>query len=99
MIKSRRVVKQQRNLFNHSSNKDGGILEFTYTASNDNLVTGETFERVIHEKFKDLPMFKIRFPCTPYLLSGGELLFSNCDYDSWAVRVGNMKLEDGRKIE
>ncbi|CAG8851722.1 23976_t:CDS:1, partial [Racocetra persica] len=42
---SRHVVKQQRNPFNHSSNKDGGILEFTYTASNDNLVTGETFER------------------------------------------------------
>ncbi|CAG8848843.1 27577_t:CDS:2, partial [Racocetra persica] len=27
------------------------------------------------------------------------LLFSNGDYDSWAVRVGNMKLEEGRKIE
>ncbi|CAG8844556.1 11685_t:CDS:1, partial [Racocetra persica] len=27
------------------------------------------------------------------------LLFSNADYDSWAVRVGNMKLEEGMKIE
>ncbi|CAG8842869.1 19173_t:CDS:2, partial [Racocetra persica] len=77
MNKSRRVMRQQRNPFNHSSNKDG----------------------VIHGKFKDLPMFKICFSCTPYLLSGGELLFFNGDYDSWTVRIGNMKLEEGTKIE
>ncbi|CAG8838803.1 15971_t:CDS:1, partial [Racocetra persica] len=80
-------------------NKDGGTLEFTYTATNDNLITGETFERVIYEKFKNLSMFKICFPCTPYLLSGGELLFSNGNYDSWTIRIENMKLEGGTKIE
>ncbi|CAG8821312.1 16625_t:CDS:1, partial [Racocetra persica] len=92
MNKSRCVMRQQKNLFNHSSNKNGITLEFIYTVSNDNLITGKIFERVIHKKFKNLPMFKICFPCTPYLLSGGELLFSNGDYDSWTVRIGNMKL-------
>ncbi|CAG8635495.1 10465_t:CDS:2, partial [Gigaspora rosea] len=62
---------------------------------NDNLVKGETFEREVLERFKNLAMFSICFPCTPYLLNDGKLLFSNGDHQAWAIRVGKMNNTDG----
>ena len=87
------------NPFSSKNTKEFGILEFKYTSSNENLVTGETFEREVHKRFYNLAMFKIIFPCTPYLLTGEKLLFSNNKFESWSVRVGEMKLEPDTKIE
>lgn len=89
----------QKNPFNHKSKRDGGIFEFEYSFSNDNLVKGETFERDVLERFKNLMIFSICFPCTPYLLKDGKLLFSNGDHQSWAVRFGEMKNEEGPSVE
>lgn len=44
-------------------------------------------------------MYKIIFPCTSYLIVGGKLLFSNGEYESWATRVGEMKVDDNTKFE
>ena len=86
------VVK--KNPFVSKSSKKEGFLEFTYTSSNEHLVTGQTFEYIVNRKFYNLPLFKIIFSCTSYLIVGGKLLFSNGDYESWVARVGDMKVED-----
>jgi len=87
--------REKKNLFSHQNKREGGIFEFSYSYSNDNLVKGETFEREVLERFKNLTMFSICFPCTPYLLNDGKLLFLNGDYQSWAIRVGKMNNPDG----
>ena len=99
MNRMQQTVRKKKSPFYHTNTKQGGMFTFEYSYSNENLVVGETFEREVHSKFNNLAMFKIIYPCIPYLLTGGKLLFSNGGYDSWAVRVGEMKIEPDTKIE
>src|SRR6185312_6539833 len=91
--------RKKESVFSHQNKREGGLFEFSYSYSNDNLVKGETFEREVLERFKNLTMFSICFPCTPYLLNDGKLLFSNSDHQSWVIRVGKMNNPDGPGTE
>ncbi|CAG8826997.1 9599_t:CDS:1, partial [Dentiscutata erythropus] len=87
MSRTQQNMRKKKSPFHHTNTKQGGMFTFEYSYSNENLVAGETFEREVRDRFNNLAMFKIIYPCTPYLLTGGKLLFSNGSYDSWAVRM------------
>lgn len=99
MSKSNNRLSSKKNPFTNRPSRKGGILEFKYTSSNENLVTGESFEYAVNRKFHNLPLFKIIFPCISYLIVGGKILFSHDEHESWVARVGELKVEDDAVFE
>ena len=99
MSKSNNRLSSKKNPFTNRPSRKGGILEFKYTSSNENLVTGESFEYAVNRKFHSLPLFKIIFPCISYLIVGGKILFSHDEHESWVARVGELKVEDDAVFE
>ena len=61
MSRSNYRLDPKVNPFSSKNTREFGILEFKYTSSNENLVTGETFEHEVHKRFYNLAMFKIVF--------------------------------------